>query len=54
MRKRIARIRRLSPDPAEVKARLARFQRVAADLISLAVAATAVWRLRDEGRPREI
>jgi hypothetical protein len=41
-------IRRLPHDAAEVKARLDRFQRVAADLNSLATAATAVWRLRNE------
>ena len=50
----VALIRRLPPDPAELKAILDRFQRVAADLNSLAAAATAVWRLRNEDRPSEI
>jgi len=50
----VALIRRLPPDPAEVKAILDRFQRVAADLNSLAAAAATVWRLRNEERTGEI
>ena len=50
----VALIRRLSHDPAEVKAMIDRFQRVAADLNSLAAAAAVVWRLRNEERPGEI
>ena len=50
----VALIRRLSHDPAGVKAIIDRFQRLAADLNSLASAAAVVWRLRNEECPGEI